>query len=309
MKAMKMNKKGFSLIEVIVAVAIMAVLAAVLVPSLMVSRNHSNEKMDKSAIKNFETSMIMAFQNNSIYKDAKSVADGTYDNTITIVCGANDEKMFEIKELKTTSKTDGLVTDAQGTEAGNELAALRADIEDFINGNVEPIKIQSEFYMKNLQYFIIKFPDVDFKVQLVSETGEETQISDPSTDLGSPSRQNGAEIDENGRWKLTNGQGLHLHTNQQGLSPNKKGDIWKIAMTGEELDGLQFGFAYYDTSKSPAQWVPGGSEILDIVQNGSSVEIRIKSQVAFPCITIEIYNRSDDTTIIDNVQFTKVNEN
>ena len=166
---MKINKCGFSLIEVLVSVAVLAVLAVVLVPSLTSSRRDSNEKLDETAISSFETAMVMGLQSNSIYNEARILAERTEDSTMLIVCAPNDATGFSIKEMKIVDIEGTEFTNLSEGETGAKLAELQNELTGFINGSVEPIYMQSELYKNKEQHFKIKFPEVDFKVHVIEK--------------------------------------------------------------------------------------------------------------------------------------------
>lgn len=59
-----MNRKGFTLIEVIMALAIIAILVLILVPNVFVLINKNNEKSCKSLKKNIESAAKVYVTNN-----------------------------------------------------------------------------------------------------------------------------------------------------------------------------------------------------------------------------------------------------
>lgn len=80
----KMNNKGFSLVELIVVVAIMAVLMAVLVPTLIRNVEKTRVQKDKSAIAEIHHAIELAiadeeFQNATGTADAVEFTDGTIE--------------------------------------------------------------------------------------------------------------------------------------------------------------------------------------------------------------------------------------
>ena len=53
----KLNKKGFSLIELIIVIAIMAILAAIIVPTVINKINDANESAAKTEVSNIATAI------------------------------------------------------------------------------------------------------------------------------------------------------------------------------------------------------------------------------------------------------------
>ncbi|MBE5865582.1 MAG: prepilin-type N-terminal cleavage/methylation domain-containing protein [Lachnospiraceae bacterium] len=78
----KMNNKGFSLVELIIVIAIMAVLMGVLAPQLLKYVEESRVQADASTFSEVENATKIALSLDDIYD---SVADGT---TVTISDGA-----------------------------------------------------------------------------------------------------------------------------------------------------------------------------------------------------------------------------
>ena len=72
----KMNNKGFSLVELIVVVAIMAVLMAVLVPTLIRNVEKTRVQKDKSAIAEIHHATELAIADED-FLDAKYTDDGS----------------------------------------------------------------------------------------------------------------------------------------------------------------------------------------------------------------------------------------
>ena len=78
----KMNNKGFSLVELIIVIAIMAVLMGVLAPQLLKYVESSRLQADLSAMAEVENATKIALGNEKVYND---VTDGT---TVTIANGS-----------------------------------------------------------------------------------------------------------------------------------------------------------------------------------------------------------------------------
>lgn len=105
----KMNNKGFSLVELIIVIAIMAVLMGVLAPQLLKYVEDSRIQTDLSAMSEIENATKIALSIESIYN---SVTD---DTTVTIsngskVTSTNELLQAELQrtcpdEIKLTSKT------------------------------------------------------------------------------------------------------------------------------------------------------------------------------------------------------------
>lgn len=108
LKEMKKNNKGFSLVELIIVIAIMAVLMAVLAPQLLRYVERSRYQKDMSAVGELENAMKIATSNET------AIVGTTFPVTCTI------------------DHTDGTVTWAAAT--GTVAAAYTNEINTTIMG-------------------------------------------------------------------------------------------------------------------------------------------------------------------------------
>lgn len=112
-KMSQKNNKGFSLVELIVVVAIMAVLMGILVPTLVKNVEKSKKQKDASAIEEIRSTMVT------------TLADPTYsDIEATIVY---DGTTIDIDNPKTITAVPP-ITDA---EVKPFLTAVSADVKDW----------------------------------------------------------------------------------------------------------------------------------------------------------------------------------
>lgn len=112
-KMSQKNNKGFSLVELIVVVAIMAVLMGILVPTLVKNVEKSKKQKDASAIEEIRSTMVT------------TLADPTYsDIEATIVY---DGTTIDVDTPKTITPVEP-ITDA---EVKTFLTAVSADVKDW----------------------------------------------------------------------------------------------------------------------------------------------------------------------------------
>lgn len=112
-KMSQKNNKGFSLVELIVVVAIMAVLMGILVPTLVKNVEKSKKQKDASAIEEIRSTMVT------------TLADPTYsDIEATIVY---DGKTIDIDKPKTITAVKPIIED----EVKTFLTAVSADVKDW----------------------------------------------------------------------------------------------------------------------------------------------------------------------------------
>ncbi len=111
MEKTKINNKGFSLVELIIVIAIMAILAAALAPQLMKYINKSRESSDNSTAGSIKNSVNTALSEDEVYKECKG-----QDLTVTYKESAKwtnagaklkaelEEKMPDLKDPKQSDK-------------------------------------------------------------------------------------------------------------------------------------------------------------------------------------------------------------
>ncbi|MBD9029216.1 MAG: type II secretion system protein [Butyrivibrio crossotus] len=112
-KMSQKNNKGFSLVELIVVVAIMAVLMGILVPTLVKNVEKSKKQKDASAIEEIRSTMVT------------TLADPTYsDIEATIIY---DGTTIDVD----TPKSISAVKPITDTEVKTFLTAVSADVKDW----------------------------------------------------------------------------------------------------------------------------------------------------------------------------------
>lgn len=129
-KMSQKNNKGFSLVELIVVVAIMAVLMGILVPTLVKNVEKSKKQKDASAIEEIRTTMVT------------NLADPTY----------SDLEAMIVYDAQTLEITKGTVTVSGSTTAADVSSFLTA-----VSGDVKDWKFTSKAYKaKDKVTFVIK---------------------------------------------------------------------------------------------------------------------------------------------------------
>ena len=77
MRREKMNNKGFSLVELIIVIAIMAILSAALAPQLMKYIEKSRTSTDSSSCTSIESCVNAALAEENIYKEVAAAGGST----------------------------------------------------------------------------------------------------------------------------------------------------------------------------------------------------------------------------------------
>lgn len=129
-KMSQKNNKGFSLVELIVVVAIMAVLMGILVPTLVKNVEKSKKQKDASAIEEIRTTMVT------------NLADPTYS------------------DLEATIVYDGQTLEITKGNVSVFGSTTKADVSSFltaVSGDVKDWKFTSKAYKKgDMVTFVIK---------------------------------------------------------------------------------------------------------------------------------------------------------
>ena len=118
-KMSQKNNKGFSLVELIVVVAIMAVLMGILVPTLVKNVEKSKKQKDASAIEEIRSTMVT------------TLADPTYSDIEATITYNSTAKKIVVKGASAdgvTATPGGATTDADVTAF---LTAVSADVDDW----------------------------------------------------------------------------------------------------------------------------------------------------------------------------------
>jgi len=110
------KSKGFSLVELIIVIAIMAILVGILAPNLMKNIEKSRVSKDKTMVSDVANAFVNALADPDAYDGLNSVLSGS-DETKTVTKTALDwisagEKAWqdEIKDnLKVTEKDNGML--------------------------------------------------------------------------------------------------------------------------------------------------------------------------------------------------------
>lgn len=130
----KKNKKGFTLVEVIVVLVILAIMAAILIPSLI----GYIDKAKENSIVSETRSIVTAVQTLSSEKYAKNKDDGNYTLGDTagdkVIAYADVEELCELESLDTNitacTITKGKVTALTYTSGGKTCTYPDYEVKD-----------------------------------------------------------------------------------------------------------------------------------------------------------------------------------
>jgi len=127
----QMNKKGFTLIELVVVIAILAILAAIAVPQLIGFQDRAKEQADKQTAAQVKNSLALLYANNEAVPE---LATATFtiedDGGLSIAAGYTDGDLSE--------RTYG----AGGVESYTDLTA--AQVEALLTDLIADFDIKSD---------------------------------------------------------------------------------------------------------------------------------------------------------------------
>lgn len=133
-----MNKKGFSLVELIVVIAIMAVLVGILAPTLIGYVEKSRKQKDESAVAELVSQLEIALNEDAIYNEVVEKVSAETGKKLTI--------KFSIANNELT------VTNGSTTVGDATLAKLAASLAETVG---KTINISSKAYKGMASYNIV----------------------------------------------------------------------------------------------------------------------------------------------------------
>ena len=130
MRKERMNNKGFSLVELIIVIAIMAILAAALAPQLMKYIEKSRVSTDASTCSSIESCVNAALADEEAYKQVAAKASGaagTHDFEFLIrkASGSNGPEFTEIKSKNAATAGTASECVALANELHDSLSSIK----------------------------------------------------------------------------------------------------------------------------------------------------------------------------------------
>ena len=115
MKLRKNNKKGFTIVELVIVIAVIGILTAILVPVFINLTNKANEASDQSLVKNLNTAMSM--------EEGEGKKNNTYHDAIEYL----DDYGYKLANLATKAENDLLWNSKSNRFLLNEASAFSKD--------------------------------------------------------------------------------------------------------------------------------------------------------------------------------------
>ena len=162
---MPKSEKGFSLIEVLVVLAVLGVLTAVLTPTFLGAREATRTKQDLATFKEIAANVQIAIQNSETYKEAYKIAEETTNWQLRFIYTKNGDNEIILKTCEADHKTQGMInSDGQSLESV-KLSFIQTQVDNQVNGHLEKAEVQSKKYKALDEYVVqITLSDVYLKV-------------------------------------------------------------------------------------------------------------------------------------------------
>lgn len=135
MRKERMNNKGFSLVELIIVIAIMAILAAALAPQLMKYIEKSRVSTDATSCSSIESCVNAALANEAAYKEVAKKGTGAAATQFTFYLNYDESA----KKVKFSTEIDA------------SLAEFKKELEESLSGLKNPKQTGMESYKVEIE--------------------------------------------------------------------------------------------------------------------------------------------------------------
>lgn len=139
----KTKNKGFSLIELVVVIAIMAVMSAVLVPSMISSSNEARMKTDNSAMGTLAQIYKSAVQEHETYYYFQRTIDLLEDGHKQVFFWYDVDEQGNVSYRAMNLKYPDSSTIQEQNEINSWASQLKNRANDYVNGSYDFPKMES----------------------------------------------------------------------------------------------------------------------------------------------------------------------
>ena len=162
---LKNKNKGFTLIELIVSLGILAVLSGVLIPSLIVSMNDAKAKNDNATLGHLTELHQAAVQEHETYHYFAQTVDKLADGQKSVYFWYESDEEGNVTFKAMNLAYPAGATQAQKDEINHIAGQLKVKVCDYINGTYEIPQMESRSNKSNTYIVCISATNREFLVR------------------------------------------------------------------------------------------------------------------------------------------------
>ena len=161
----KTNKKGFTIVELVIVIAVVAILAAVLIPTFVSVTKRANESKDTQLVRNLNTALAV---------DTEVGKHETMQSALEAAAKAG----YDVAKINTSATDNEILWDSK-----NDCFVYKKDSGiEYIPNSVSE---EQQKAVKNYQYWIIaSAPDATYSTYLYNYKGSGTETVTTGLDVG-----------------------------------------------------------------------------------------------------------------------------
>lgn len=165
-KRLKNNKSGFTLIELIVSLGILAVLSGVLIPSLIASAQDARRNTDDATMSHLTELHKAAVQEHSTYNYFAQTVDRLEDGKKCIYFWYVTDDSGQVALQKMNLEYPAGATQTQVDEINSWAGQLRTKVCDYVNGTIEMPVMEARANKNNTYIVCISATNREYLVKV-----------------------------------------------------------------------------------------------------------------------------------------------